>query len=49
MGALHRAIRRRQRPKQDIIATLQSLSARSTLHLKRSLLDEVVEQVIQHA
>ena len=47
LGILIRAIRRRQRSKQDIIETLQSLPARSTLHLKRSLLDEVIEQVNQ--
>jgi predicted nucleic acid-binding protein len=45
LGILIRAIRRQQRSKQEIIDTLQSLPTRSTLHLKRSLLDEVMAQV----
>ena len=49
LGILIRAIRRRQRSKQEIIAALQSLPTRSTLHLKRSLLDEVIGQVYQQA
>lgn len=49
LGILIRAIRRRQRSKQEVIAALQSLPTRSTLHLKRSLPDEVIEQVNRQA
>ena len=48
-GILIRALRRRQRSKQEIIDTLQSLPTRSTLHLERSLLDEVIWQVNRQA
>ena len=48
-GILIRALRRRQRSKQKIIDTLQSLPTRSTLHLKHSLLDEVIGQVNRQA
>lgn len=47
LGILIRAIRRQQRSKQEIIDALQSLPTHSTLHLKRSLLDEVIDQVNQ--
>ena len=48
-GILIRALRRRQRSKQEIIDTLQSLPTHSTLHLKHSLLDEVIGQVNRQA
>jgi len=45
IGVLVRAIRRHQRSKPEVLAILRSLPARSTLHLKRSLLDAVIAQV----
>ncbi|RYF39128.1 MAG: DNA-binding protein, partial [Cytophagaceae bacterium] len=38
IGILVRAIRRRQRTKEEVLELLQSIPTRSTLHLKRSLL-----------
>ena len=49
IGILVRAIRRRQRSKEQILAVLQSLPIRSTLHLKRSLLESVIGEVERSA
>ncbi len=45
IGILVRAIRRRQRTKEEVIQVLRSLPTRSTLHLKRSLLETVISEV----
>jgi predicted nucleic acid-binding protein len=45
IGILVRAIRRNQRTKPEILALLRMLPTRSTLHLKRSLLNSVIEEV----
>ena len=45
IGILVRAIRRKQRTKSDILAVLRTLPTRSTLHLKRSLLNAVIQEV----
>jgi len=45
IGILVRAIRRGQRTKNEILAVLRSLPRRSTLHIKRSLLETVISQV----
>lgn len=45
IGILVRAIRRRQRTKEEVLALLRSLPTRSTLHLKRSLLEAVISEV----
>ena len=45
IGILVRAIRRRQRTKGEILEVLRSIPDRSTLHLKRSLLDAVISEV----
>lgn len=45
IGILVRAIRRRQRTKVEILEVLRSIPSRSTLHLKRSLLEKVISQV----
>ena len=45
LGILLRAIRRRQRSKDTILEVLRDLPQRSTLHLKRSLLDEAIREV----
>lgn len=45
IGILVRAIRRKQRSKSAILAVLRALPAQSTLHLKRSLLNSVIQEV----
>jgi predicted nucleic acid-binding protein len=45
IGILLRAIREGLRTRDDILAVLNSLPTASTLHLKRSLLDEVISAV----
>jgi predicted nucleic acid-binding protein len=45
IGILVRAIRRRQRTKEEILVVLKSIPNRSTLHLKRSLLEAVISEV----
>jgi len=49
IGILVRAIRRKQRTKLEILALLKMLPTRSTLHLKRSLLNSVIEEVERQA
>ena len=45
IGILIRAMRRKQRSKQQVLSLLRSLPSASTLHLKRSLLDAVICEV----
>lgn len=45
IGILVRAIRRGQRTKDEVLEVLRSLPSRSTLHIKRSLLETVISQV----
>ena len=45
IGILVRAIRRRKRTKTEILAALRSIPTRSSLHLKRSLLESVISEV----
>lgn len=45
IGILIRSIRRKQRTKEEVLSVLRSLPERSTLHLKRSLLDQVISAV----
>jgi len=45
LGVLLRAIRRRQRTSEEILDVLKVLPARSTLHIKRELLNEIIRQV----
>ena len=47
IGILIRAIRRNHRSKNEVIAILRGLPANSSLHLKRSLLDTVIQEVEQ--
>jgi predicted nucleic acid-binding protein len=49
IGILVRAIRRKQRTKVEILDVLRTLPAQSTLHLKRSLLASVIEEVERQA
>ena len=45
LGILLRAVRRRQRTPDKIIEVLQALPTRSTMHIKRELLGEIIRQV----
>jgi predicted nucleic acid-binding protein len=45
IGILVRAIRRRQRTKEEVLQVLKSIPSRSTLHLKPSLLEKVISEV----
>lgn len=45
VGVLVRAIRRGQRTRSEILGVLRSLPEVSTLHIRRSLLDEVIREV----
>lgn len=45
IGILIRAIRRRQKTEKEILAILRELPARSTLHIRPSLLDEVMARI----
>lgn len=45
IGILIRSIRRKQRTKEEVLSVLKSLPERSTLHLKRSLLEQVISMV----
>jgi predicted nucleic acid-binding protein len=47
IGILLRSIRRGQLTKSQVVDMLRSLPTKSTLHLKQSLLDEIVEVVEQ--
>jgi len=44
LGVLLRSIRRSQRARQAVIAILRPLPKVSTLHIRQSLLDEIIEQ-----
>jgi predicted nucleic acid-binding protein len=44
LGILLRAIRRGQRSKDALLGVLRELPQKSTLHLKRSLLDDVIRE-----
>jgi predicted nucleic acid-binding protein len=44
-GILVRSIRGGQRTHAEVVAILQAIPSRSTLHLKRSLLDQVISEV----
>lgn len=45
IGVLVRSIRRGRRTAQQILATLESLPHHSTLHLRKSLLEAVIQEV----
>jgi predicted nucleic acid-binding protein len=45
LGVLLRAIRRRQRTSSEVAAILRSLPIRSTLYVRRDLLEEVIREV----
>ena len=47
LGILLRAIRRKQRTAENILAVLESIPSKSSLHLKASLLQGIIEQVNQ--
>lgn len=45
LGVLLRAIRRRQRSREEVLEVLRSLRSRSTLHVSEDLLRQVIEEV----
>lgn len=45
LGILLRAIRRKQRTTDEVLEILQALPDRSTLHVKRELLHEIIKRV----
>jgi predicted nucleic acid-binding protein len=45
IGILLRSIRRQQRTPHEVLSILQDLPARSTLHIRPGLLQEVIAQV----
>lgn len=45
LGVLLRALGRRQRTPEEILNVLNELPVRSTLHIKRELLDEIIREV----
>jgi predicted nucleic acid-binding protein len=45
IGILLRAVRRRQRTRDEIIAILRNLSTQSTLHIRSSLLQEIITRL----
>jgi predicted nucleic acid-binding protein len=45
IGVLLRAIRRRQRTAQETVAILHSMPARSSLHIRLDLLEEIIAEV----
>lgn len=45
IGMLIRAIRRAQRTKEQVLELLRAIPAKSTLHLKRSFLAKIIDQV----
>lgn len=47
IGLVIRAIRRRQRTKQQVLETLRSIPNRSTLFIKASLLEDICSQVVR--
>ena len=48
LGILLRAIRRGQRSKDSLLEVLRELPQRSSLHLKPSLLDDVIREAERH-
>ncbi len=47
IGILLRAIRRAHRSPREVQALLQMIPSESTLYIRSSLLDEIIEQVVQ--
>jgi predicted nucleic acid-binding protein len=45
LGVMLRAVRRGQRTPEEILNVLNALPDRSTLHIKRELLDEIIREV----
>lgn len=45
IGILLRSIRRRQRTRDEVLSLLRELPARSSLHVRPALLEEIIAQV----
>jgi predicted nucleic acid-binding protein len=46
IGVLVRAIRKKQRTREQVVDILKGLPTKSTLHLKRSLLESVIAEIL---
>jgi predicted nucleic acid-binding protein len=49
MGILIRSIRRHQRKKEEVLSILKNLPTRSSLFIKPSLLQEIIDRVEKHS
>jgi predicted nucleic acid-binding protein len=49
IGILLRAIRRQQRTRDEVLNLLQVLPTRSTIHIRASLLQEIIAQLERHS
>lgn len=47
IGVLLRAVRRQQYSRSQVVEILQSLPQQSTLHIKASLLNEIIERIVE--
>jgi len=47
IGIILRAIRQNHRTPREVLALLQMIPSKSTLYIRSSLLDEVIEQVVE--
>ena len=47
IGILVRSIRLKHKSKQEVVSILRSLPQKSTLHIKRSLLDDIIREVLE--
>jgi predicted nucleic acid-binding protein len=47
IGILIRSLRRKQKTKTEVLTILRTIPSRSTLHIRATLLEEVIEQVKQ--
>jgi predicted nucleic acid-binding protein len=45
LGILLRALRRGQRSRQEVLSLLRTIPSSSTLHLRRDLLEEIIQEV----
>jgi len=45
LGILLRALRRRQRSQSQVLSVLRSIPTRSTLHIRRELLEDIIAEV----
>lgn len=49
LGILLRAVRRRQKSTEEVVDLLRRMSARSSLHIRKELLEEIIRQVEEYS